>query len=196
MLAHSGHQRSVGAASTVHWPCATRSLTYGSNVSLRLLCHSTRMSPFQRQCLSSNHRSSVSASPLARLVWFAHCCAAHTPLPETSGATMCATMTDGLQVLSKITTLREECLGGEHIATGESCYTVGLLYQASPPSYPYQSPFRGSFASLNCAASCHTGRAAPAAVCGCPVYSGYSVCTLLFHYSVAHLLLPHRSRAT
>lgn len=42
---------------------------------------------------------------------------------------------DGLQVLSKITTLREECLGGEHIATGEACYTVGLLYQVAGDSH-------------------------------------------------------------
>ena len=130
--------------------------------------------------------------------WPVCTCAAYTPLPETSGATMCATMTDGLQVLSKITTLREECLGGEHIATGESCYTVGLLYQASPPSYPYQCRHFAVHLrpSLNCALSLpatpddHTGRAAPAAVCGCRGCSGYSVCTLLFHYSAAHLLLP------
>ena len=39
-----------------------------------------------------------------------------------------AQVMDGLQVLSKIISLREESLGRDHGSVGEACHTLGLLH--------------------------------------------------------------------
>ena len=44
------------------------------------------------------------------------------PLGEAKGA-------EGVEVLSHIRKRREECVGASNIATGESNYVLGLLYQ-------------------------------------------------------------------
>jgi tetratricopeptide (TPR) repeat protein len=38
---------------------------------------------------------------------------------------------EGVQVISKIVVLREEALGIDHVATGEACFVLGLLYNHS-----------------------------------------------------------------
>ena len=63
-------------------------------------------------------------------VWYKYLVGAMQAGPDMADAVQLgeAQVAEAVKMLTKIQTTREDILGGSHIATGESSYTLGLLY--------------------------------------------------------------------